>query len=141
MTPPPASVAPIGTADATAKNTVIEIRKGQAPPHLHRDEFGARFRAAFFDPAFREEDKSIERLEAIAWDAYTEGRKAPITEKTGAGYADPDYDLSSEWLATKKCIDAAAKAWADPASPSRVLLICGSARNDGTCPEIGRAHV
>ncbi|MHB9086274.1 MAG: flavodoxin family protein, partial [Thiobacillus sp.] len=29
---------------------------------------------------------------------------------------------------------AAQLRWADPASPSRVLLVCGSARNDGTCP-------
>ncbi|MBS1214244.1 MAG: NADPH-dependent reductase, partial [Proteobacteria bacterium] len=47
---------------------------------------------------------------------------------------DPDYDLSSEWADTKQRIDAAQLRWADPASPSRVLLICGSARNDGTCP-------
>ena len=130
MTPPTSAA----TTSATAKQTVIEIRKGQAPPPLARDEFGARFRAAFLDPAFRLEDQSIERLEAIAWDAYIGGRKAPITEKAGAGYADPDYDLSSEWVATKKRIDDAAKVWADPASRSRVLLICSSSRNDGTCP-------
>jgi multimeric flavodoxin WrbA len=130
MTPPPSSV----STSETPMQTVIEIRKGQATPQLERDEFGARFRAAFFDPAFREEDQSIKRLEAIAWDAYREGRKAPITEKAGQGYADPDYKLSSDWVATKKRIGDAAKAWADPASPSRVLVICGSARNDGTCP-------
>jgi multimeric flavodoxin WrbA len=115
-------------------NRVIEIRKGQAPPMLEREEFTGRFRAAFFDPAFRAEDQSIDRLEEIAWQAYAEGRKAPMTEKAGPGYADPDYDLSSEWLATKKRIDEAAITWADPATQSRVLLVCGSARNDGTCP-------
>lgn len=51
-----------------------------------------------------------------------------------AGYADPDYDLSSEWVVTKQHIDAAQRRRGDPASPSRVLLICGPARNDGTCP-------
>jgi multimeric flavodoxin WrbA len=113
---------------------VIEIRKGQAPPHLVREEFSRRFRASFVDPAFRAEDPSISRLEEIAWHAYAEGRKAPLTQKAGPGYADPDYDLSTEWVATKQRIDEAQRGWADPASPSRVLLICGSARNDGTCP-------
>lgn len=116
------------------KSRVIEIRKGQAPARLVRAEFSARFRAAFIDPAFRVEEQAIARLEEIAWEAYTDGRKAPFTQKAGPGYADPDYDLSSEWLATKQRIDAAQLRWADPANPSRVLLICGSARNDGTCP-------
>ncbi|HSV52778.1 MAG TPA: NAD(P)H-dependent oxidoreductase [Burkholderiaceae bacterium] len=113
---------------------MIEIRKGQAPAPLVRAQFSERFRASFTDPAFRPEDQSIARLEEIAWGAYVEGRKAPFTQKAGAGHADPDYDLSTEWVATKKRIDEAQRHWADPASPSRVLLICGSARNDGTCP-------
>ncbi|MDO9437775.1 flavodoxin family protein [Hydrogenophaga sp.] len=113
---------------------MIKIRKSQAPDTLKREQFSERFRASFVDPAFRAEDTSIERLEAIAWDAYVEGRKAPITQKAGAGYADPDYDLSSEWVATKARIDAAQARWSQPATPSRVLLICASARNDGTCP-------
>ena len=113
---------------------MIEVRKGQAPEPLQREAFGVRFRAAFIDPAFRAEDQSITRLEEIAWQAYSEGRKAPFTQKAGAGYADPDYDLSTEWVATKQRIDEAQVRWADPASRSRVLLICGSARNDGTCP-------
>ncbi len=113
---------------------MIEIRKGQAPAKLGRSEFNSRFRAAFIDPAFGVEEQSIARLEAIAWEAYSEGRKAPFTQKAGPGYADPDYDLSMEWVATKQRLDAAQVRWADPETPSRVLLICGSARNDGTCP-------
>ena len=113
---------------------VIEIRKGQAPAPLGRAEFGARFRASFADPAFRAQDKAIASLEDIAWDGYSEGRKAPITQKAGPGYADPDYDLSTEWVATRQRIEAAQARQADASSASRVLLICGSARNDGTCP-------
>jgi multimeric flavodoxin WrbA len=113
---------------------MIRIRKGQAPAPLERAEFGTRFRASFHDPAFRAEDPSIARLEEIAWQAYAEGRKAPFTQKAGPGYADPDYDLSTDWIATKQRIEEAQRRWAEPASPSRVLLICGSARNDGTCP-------
>src|ERR1019366_1454450 len=116
------------------ESTVIEIRKGQAPAQLARAEFRVRYCASYIDPAFRAEDPSIARLEEIAWQAYIEGRKAPFTQKAGPGYADPDYDLSVEWIATKQRIDEAQLRWADPLTLSRVLLICGSARNDGTCP-------
>lgn len=114
--------------------SVIEVRKGQAPPPLERAVFSLRFRDAYCDPAFRIEDQSIARLEEIAWQIYLVGRKSPITRKAGPGYADPDYDLSVEWLATKLRIDEAQQQWTDEKSTSRVLLICGSARNDGTCP-------
>lgn len=113
---------------------MTDVRKGQAPARLDRAAFSARFREAWFDPAFRNEDQSIARLEEIAWEIYLVGRKSPITRKAGPGYVDPEYDLSVEWLATKASIDQAQHQWSDQHSPSRVLLICGSARNDGTCP-------
>ena len=113
---------------------MIEIRKVQAPASLAREPFGERFRASFVDPAFRVEDAAIARLEEVAWQAYSEGRKAPFTQKAGAGYADPDYHLSTEWVATRQRIEAAQQRQANTATRSRVLLICGSARNDGTCP-------
>ncbi|MCY7371956.1 MAG: flavodoxin family protein [Polaromonas sp.] len=113
---------------------MTEIRKGQAPAVMSRKAFHERFIESFMDPAFRAEDGAISRIEAIAWQAYEEGRKAPVTQKAGVGYADPDYDMSVEWLATKARIDSAQAAWGDAATPSRVLLVCGSARNDGTCP-------
>jgi len=111
-----------------------EIRKGQAPAALERTEFEVRFRQSFVDPAFRAEDAAIDRLEAIAWDAYREGRKAPITRRAGPGYADPDYQLSVEWIETKERLERAQQVWADPATRTRALVICGSPRNDGTCP-------
>ncbi len=113
---------------------MTEVRTGQAPPPLDRAAFGQRFRARFVDPAFRAEDGALARLEEIAWEAYHEGRKAPHTHKAGPGYAKPDYDLSDEWRETRDKLDAAQKRWADPATPSRVLVICGASRNDGTCP-------
>ena len=110
------------------------VRKGQAPPTLERDEFVVRFRKRFFDPAFRAEDAALGRLEEIAWQAFHEGRKSPVTQKAGPGYADPDFDLSVDWTATRARLDAAAKTWADPATKTRTLVICASPRNDGTCP-------
>ena len=109
-------------------------RKGQAPPPLSREEFGERFRRNFFDPAFAGEREAIARLEAIAWDGYDKDRKAPLTAKAGAGFADPDYDLSVEWRETRDKLIAAEKRQKDPATRSRVLVICGSSRNDGSCP-------
>ena len=119
---------------------MTDVRKGQAPDTLARDEFRLRFVRAFDDPAYDAERDAIARLEAIAWDAYDEGRKAPRTHPAGAGYADPGYALSDEWRATKERLARAQAAWADPAAPSRVLVVCGSPRNDGTCPgEVSKA--
>ena len=110
------------------------VRKGQAPGNLDRAEFGARFRASFVDPAFRAEDDSIARLEGIAWEAYCDGRKAPITRKAGKGFADPQYEVAVEWLDTRQRLKRAQVVWADPKTKTRALVVCGSPRNDGTCP-------
>jgi multimeric flavodoxin WrbA len=88
----------------------------------------------FSDPAFDEEWPAIERLDAIAYEAYRGGRKAPLTQKAGPEFQDPTYDLSSEWLATRARLRKAEEQHADPAAKGRVLVICGSDRNDGTCP-------
>jgi multimeric flavodoxin WrbA len=110
------------------------IRKGQSPGHIDRSEFRLRFMQPFQDPAFGAEADALARLEAIAWDAYDEGRKSPVTRKAGPGYADPDYDLSVDWLEAKARLDAAQAAWGRAETRSRVLLVNGSPRNDGTCP-------
>lgn len=109
-------------------------RKGQAPGHLDREEFGRRFRQSFDDPAFAAEHEALQRIEIVAWDAYDKSRKAPRTQKAGPGFADPDYDLSVEWLAQRERLRQAAARQQDRAAPSRVLVVCGSPRNDGSCP-------
>jgi multimeric flavodoxin WrbA len=120
---------------------MTDVRKGQAPATLSREEFGRRFRQKFLDPAFRPEDAAIARLEAVAWDAYREGRKAPITVKAGTGFKDPGYDLSVEWKQTRDRLLQAEARQKDDSTRSRVLLVCGSARNDGTCPgEISKTY-
>ena len=113
---------------------MTKIRTGQAPAPLTRAEFHQRFMVRFYDPAFLAESEAISRLEDIAWDAHQEGRKAPFTQKAGRGFADPTYQISTEWLETRKRLRLAEKRWHESGTPSRVLLICGSARNDGTCP-------
>ena len=112
----------------------IEVHKGQAPAKLARDVFGDRFREQYFDPRFDEEREAIARLEAIAWRNYEESRKAPRTAKAGPGFADPDYDLSIEWKTARDRLLAAQRTQQDRATRSRVLVVCGSPRNDGSCP-------
>ncbi|MBC7414128.1 MAG: flavodoxin family protein [Herminiimonas sp.] len=109
-------------------------RKGQAPPPIGRDEFHLEFRKSFADPTFDNVADQIAKIEEIAWQNYKDGHKAPVTHKAGPEFADPDYDLSVEWKATRDALIAAEKLQKDPATASRVLLICASARNDGSCP-------
>lgn len=113
---------------------MVEIRKGQYAGEMSRDEFRAHFRRSFYDPAFAREADAIARLEAIAWDGYVENRKSPVTRKAGPSFADPDYDLSVEWLDTHDELARIMARQRDPATPSRTLVIVGAARNDGTCP-------
>jgi multimeric flavodoxin WrbA len=112
----------------------VKIRKGQADFPMSREEFNARFRARFADPAFAGKAALIDELMEAAWDGYHKERKSPITQKAGLGFADPDYDLSVDWLATRNAIQEAQARHDAAAGASRVLLICGSARNDKTCP-------
>jgi multimeric flavodoxin WrbA len=113
---------------------VTRVRKGQAPAPIQRAEFTVRFRQAFFDPAYQQEEAALARIEEIAWQAYQEGRKAPRTQKAGPGFADPDYELSIQWRETRDRLIAAQGKWGQPDTRSRVLLVCSASRNDGTCP-------
>jgi multimeric flavodoxin WrbA len=113
---------------------MTDIRKGQYKGELSRDAFRAHFLRSFYDPNFAAEKDAIDRLEAIAWTNYEQSRKAPLTRKAGPGFADPDYDLSVEWIEARDAITTAEAQQKDPSSPSQVLVICASPRNDGTCP-------
>ena len=118
-----------------------DVRKGQAPEKLSRSAFGARFREAFDSPAFDAERDALVQLETIAWERYREDDKAPRTKKADPDFADPSYELSLDWLETRSRLAAAREKFEDAAAPSRVLLINGSARNDGTCPaEMSKTH-
>jgi multimeric flavodoxin WrbA len=113
---------------------MIKVRKGQAPAMLDRNEFHLQFTKSFVDPAFGRVQQALAEVEAVAWDNYINGHKAPITAKAGEGFADPGYELSVEWKATRDRLLAAEARQKDITTKSRVLLICGAARNDGSCP-------
>ncbi len=101
---------------------------------LGRNEFHLKFTRSFMDPAFGTVAGALSQVEEVAWNNYITGNKAPLTAKAGNAFSDPDYQLSVEWKATRDRLLAAEATQKNPATPTRVLLICGAARNDGTCP-------
>jgi multimeric flavodoxin WrbA len=113
---------------------MIAPRKGQAPAPLGREEFRQVFSRSFLDPSFNAVSDALELVEQVAWENYRDGRKAPVTAKAGPGFKDPDYALSAEWRQTRDRLLAASAVQRDPATRSRILLINGAARNDGSCP-------
>jgi multimeric flavodoxin WrbA len=103
-------------------------------PQLDEAEFKRRYRAQFYDPAFRAHDVQIDALAETAWQAYADGRKAPVTRRAGEGFHDPDYELSVEWLAAREAVLEAARLNEDKAAPASILVVNGSSRSEHTCP-------
>ena len=112
----------------------MPVRKGMPSVKLSRDEFERRFKSRFDDPAFDAVKGQIDDITAVAWDGYANSRKSPRTRKAGPDFADPDYDLSVDWLKARDDIAAAQKRYADGSQQKRILLINGSSRSDQTCP-------
>jgi multimeric flavodoxin WrbA len=111
----------------------LEPRRGMPSPKLPQAEFRTRFMQGFCDPAFDAIRPQLEDAARIAWDAYADSRKSPITRKSGPDFADPSYDLSVDWLAARDAIKAAENRHRDAPRP-RILLINGSPRSEHTCP-------
>jgi len=119
---------------STENQNDIEPRRGMPDPGLSREEFRRRYLRRFADPAFGRLSAQIDEIEAVAWDAYRVGRKAPHTRKAGPDFADAGYDLSIDWLEARAAIAAAQKRHDDPAGLPRILIVNGSPRSDHTCP-------
>ena len=111
-----------------------EPRKVMPDPHLEEREFRERFLAQFRDPAFDRLSAELEKIAAVAWDAYENGRKAPVSRKAGPEFADPGYDLSVDWIAARDVVREAQRRHEDLNRPLRILLINGSSRSEHTCP-------
>jgi len=112
----------------------IEVRKGQGDVMLTRAEFERRLRERFYDPAFQAVERQIADVVDVAWTAYEEYHKSPRRRKAGPGFADPAHELPVEWLETRERIQQAEREQQDGSRPGRVLLVCGAARHDQTCP-------
>jgi len=74
------------------------VRTGQTPTKLSKDQFIHRWKENFYDPAFEQKRIELDETAEIAWQAYDDSRKAPRTRKAGPGFADPEHELSIEWL-------------------------------------------
>jgi multimeric flavodoxin WrbA len=111
-----------------------EPRKGMPSPRLTKSEFRTRYLQQFIDPAFAPLAGELEKVFEAAWDAYEHSRKAPRTRKAGPGFADPEYDLSLDWLAARAAVQAAQAEHEAPSGPLRFLLINCSSRSEHTCP-------
>jgi multimeric flavodoxin WrbA len=103
-------------------------------PTLSEAEFRRRYLEQFRDPAFRALDGELEQIVKVAWDAYSNHRKAPVTRKAGPEFADPGYDLSVDWLAARDAVQAAQARHDDPDGPQRFLIVNASPRSEHTCP-------
>lgn len=117
------------------------VVKGMANVQLARAEFVRRFRERFSDPTFAPTDVAIDALAEVAWRNYDEYHKSPRTKAAGQGFADPKQQLATEWLATRKAIKNAEAIQKERGSPTRILVINGSARSDQSCPgEMSKSH-
>jgi multimeric flavodoxin WrbA len=112
----------------------IKVRKGMPSVALSKAEFLKRFHENFYDPAFETVRSELGKVAEVAWDGFHNYRKSPRTRKAGKGYADPSYQLSEQWIAASKAIQAAERRHRLRTSRSRILLINGSSRSDQTCP-------
>lgn len=114
--------------------TDVDIRKGMPPVRLSREAFEQRYRSQFADPVFAPLQRELGTIIGAAWDAYSHSRKAPVTRKAGAGFADPDYELAVDWLAARAAILEAQRRHDDASAAPRILIINGAARSEHTCP-------
>lgn len=112
----------------------IAPRRGMPDVTLDAATFRGRFLAQFDDPLFAPCRKSLNTVADIAWRAYADGHKSPLTRKAGPGHADPDFALPVDWIEARRKIDAAARRHADRAAKPRILVINGSPRSEHSCP-------
>ncbi len=112
----------------------IRIRKGMPDVQLTKAQFAERFRDRFFDPIYRPLDSAIAQVIEAAWTAYDDYHKNPVKQRAGEEFSKPEALLPVEWLQTRAAIMAAEREQKSPGSPTRILLINGSARSDQSCP-------
>lgn len=110
------------------------VRKGQNVPAPDRATRVGRLRQLFAAPAFDAHREAVEEVVAAADASYEAYEKHARTVPAGDGFARPDVEVATEWLRARAAIERAAAQHADAAGPARVLVVCGSPRNDQTCP-------
>jgi multimeric flavodoxin WrbA len=111
-----------------------EPRKGMPEVALDESEFRRRFLSQYADSAFDPLRAELDRIAGAAWDAYSHHRKSPRTRKAGPEFADPDYDLATDWIAAHEAVKMAQAEYEDPNQPPCILIVNGSSRSEHTCP-------
>jgi hypothetical protein len=102
-------------------------------PRLNAAEFRKRFLSQFQDPSFEPLASELDKIAAAAWDAYDSHRKSPRTRKAGSEFADPNYELSVDWLKARAAIANAQRRYEERSTPAILLINCSS-RSEHTCP-------
>ena len=111
------------------------VRKGQAPPPHPRETFRKIFFQNFYDPAFDPERAAIDRLEAIAWDAYQEAARRRARARPGPASPTPTTTCRSNGCETRERLQAAQARWQRAGhAVARAADLRLRPRNDGTCP-------
>ena len=117
--------------DESAEPRVV---KENPSAELDRTEFERRFRARHADPLFEPIERELGAVLDAAWRSYSDYHKAARTRKAGPEFADPNYDLSLDWLAARDAIRLAESVQRDATLPPRILVISSSARTNQSCP-------
>jgi len=99
---------------------------------IPKNEFMKRFHRLFCDTHFDPFRESLQDISEVAWENFQEGRKAPSTSAAGDDYADPEYQLSEDWLWARNEIENAQRD--HEKGPLRILVIIASDRSEMTCP-------
>src|SRR5688500_4793260 len=98
---------PARRRQATKRPRTPAVRTGQGSVALTKEEFRARFLRRFQDPAFEATSAELERIVAVAWEAYREDRGGARMRPAGPGFEDPAFELPIEWLETRaRVLDA-----------------------------------
>lgn len=118
-----------------------KVRKSDEQWKIERQEFKRRFDQSFKDPYFEQHQEKISELEELSWKIYEESRKTSHKTMAGKEFKDPNFEVSIDWLNTRKTIREAQTIHDNHTLPAKVLLICASDRNDHTCPgEISKSY-
>lgn len=120
--------------DPPAESATTAPRKGMPSPRLDEAEFKRRFLRQFVDPCYQPVRDALSEVADTAWQAYAASRKSPLTRKAGDGFADPDYELSVDWLAARAAVEDAQQRYRNPAAAGHVLIVNASSRSEHTCP-------
>jgi hypothetical protein len=83
---------------------------------LTKEEFSKRFHERFYDPTFGAVAPEIEKSHCRGVENYIEYHRNPRKRRAGAGFSDPDFPLSIEWLEAQRALQQAEKRHKSPES-------------------------